>query len=100
AHGPFSASPLSEFNPILAAVIVIVMSVTLRRLYPRDADVLTSASVIAASRATVEELPVDPHAGLARDGRSGFSLADAIEHRYALNLVMGLLGLSGAWTLY
>ena len=34
------------------------------------------------------------------DGSSGFSLADAIEHRYALNLVMGLLGLSGAWTLY
>ena len=98
---PISTTTFSAFNLILTAVIVVVMSVTLRRLYPRDADVMTSAAVIGASRATVEELPVDPHAhGRVRDGSSGFSLADAIEHRYALNLVMGLLGLSGAWTLY
>jgi short-chain fatty acids transporter len=98
---PISTTTFSAFNLILTAVIVVVMSVTLRRLYPRDADVMTSAAVIGGSRATVEELPVDPHAhGRVRDGSSGFSLADAIEHRYALNLVMGLLGLSGAWTLY
>jgi short-chain fatty acids transporter len=98
---PISTTTFSAFNLILTAVIVIVMSVMLRRLYPRDADVMTSADVIGVSRAAVEELPVDPHAhGHAPDGSSGFSLADAIENRYALNLVMGLLGLSGAWTLY
>ena len=97
---PISTTTFSAFNLILTAVIVIVMSVTLRRLYPRDADVLTSADVIGVSRATVEEVPVDPHAHVRAGDVSGFSLADAIENRYALSLVIGLLGLSGAWTLY
>lgn len=98
---PIATTTFSAFNLILTAVIVIVMTATLRRLYPPDADVLTSVDVIGVSRPTVDELPVDPHASRrAGDGGAGFSLADAIENRYALNLVMGLLGLSGAWTLY
>ena len=97
---PISTTTFSAFNLILTAVIVIVMSVTLRRLYPRDADVLTSADVIGVSRTTVEEVPADPHEHVRAGDVSGFSLADAIENRYALSLVIGLLGLSGAWTLY
>ena len=39
---PISATTFSAFNLALTAVVVIVMTVAVRRLYPRDADVLTS----------------------------------------------------------
>jgi short-chain fatty acids transporter len=98
---PISTTTFSAFNLILTAVVVVVMSATLRRLYPRDADVATSVDVVGGSRAHADDMPVDPHAqNRGGDGAPGFSLADAFENRYALNLVMGLLGLSGAWTLY
>jgi short-chain fatty acids transporter len=95
---PISATTFSAFNLALTAVVVIVMTVAVRRLYPRDTDVLTSLDVISSPQA---DTPLDPHANVrSDDGAAGFSLARALEHRYALNLVMGLLGVSGLWTLY
>ena len=95
---PVSATTFSAFNLALTVVVVIVMTVAVRRLYPRDADVLTSVDVISSTPADV---PVDPHAAVRSDDRAaGFSLARALEHGYALNLVMGLLGVSGLWALY
>ncbi len=98
---PISATTFSAFNLALTAVVVIVMTVAVRRLYPRDADVLTSLDVAGMSPSAPAEIPVDPHASVRSDETgNGFSLARALEHRYALNLVMGLLGVSGLWTLY
>jgi len=95
---PISATTFSAFNLALTVVVVIVMTVAVRRLYPRDADVLTSVDVISSTPADV---PVDPHAAVRSDDRAaGFSLARALEQGYALNLVMGLLGVSGLWALY
>jgi len=95
---PISATTFSAFNLALTVVVVIVMTVAVRRLYPRDADVLTSVDVISSTPADV---PVDPHSAVRSDDRAaGFSLARALEHGYALNLVMGLLGVSGLWALY
>jgi short-chain fatty acids transporter len=95
---PISTTTFSAFNLALTVVVVIVMTVAVRRLYPRDADVLTSVDVISSTPADVS---VDPHAAVRSDDRAaGFSLARALEHGYALNLVMGLLGVSGLWALY
>ena len=47
---PITTTTFSAFNLTLTAVVVIVMTVTVRRLYPRDADVLTTADVLGASR--------------------------------------------------
>ena len=97
---PVSMTTFSAFNLTLTAVVVVVMTVTVRRLYPRDADVLTSADMVGRL-APDAEMPVDPHACASGDDpATGFSLARALEHRYALNLVMGLLGISGLWSLY
>jgi short-chain fatty acids transporter len=98
---PISATTFSAFNLGLTAVVVTVMTVAVRRLYPRDAEVLTSLDVVGASASTPADMGRDPHAHV-RDGdvTAGFSLAHALEHRYALNLVMGLLGVSGLWALY
>lgn len=98
---PVSMTTFSAFNLTLTAVVVVVMTVTVRRLYPRDADVLTSADMVGQQAPTDAEMPVDPHArARGADLATGFSLARALEHRYALNLVMGLLGISGLWSLY
>jgi len=95
---PISATTFSAFNLALTVVVVIVMTVAVRRLYPRDADVLTSVNVISSTPADV---PVEPHAAVRSDDKAaGFSLARALEHGIALNLVMGLLGVSGLWALY
>jgi short-chain fatty acids transporter len=95
---PISATTFSAFNLALTAVVVVVMTVAVCRLYPRDADVLTSLDVISSPHA---DTPLDPHAHVrSDDGAAGFSLARALEHRYGLNLVMGLLGVSGLWALY
>ena len=48
---PISTTTFSAFNLILTAVVVVVMTATVRRLYPRDADVLTSVDVMGGSRA-------------------------------------------------
>jgi short-chain fatty acids transporter len=95
---PISATTFSSFNLALTVVVVVIMTVAVRRLYPRDADVLTSLDVISSTPA---DMPLDPHAhARSDDGAAGFSLARALEHGYALNLVMGLLGVSGLWALY
>src|SRR6476661_2758777 len=39
---PVSTTTFSAFNLVLTAVVVFVMTTTVRRLYPRDADVLTT----------------------------------------------------------
>jgi short-chain fatty acids transporter len=98
---PISTTTFSAFNLILTAVVVAVMTATVRLLYPRDADVVTSEEVVGGAGSLGVELPADPHAHVeAGDAAVGFSLARALEHRYGLNLVMGLLGISGLWTLY
>jgi len=96
---PVSTTTFSAFNVALTAIVVAVMTVSVRRLYPREADVLTSVDVASSAHA---DAPLDPHAHVRddREAAAGFSLARALEHRYGLNLVMGLLGISGLWTLY
>ncbi len=97
---PVSLTTFSTFNLTLTAVVAVVMTLTLRRLYPRDEDVRTSEAVLGAMPPETEQ-PIDPHAAAAADGGvTGFSLARVLEHRYGLNLMMGLLGLSGLWSLY
>src|SRR6185295_2639305 len=79
---PISTTTFSAFNLVLTAVIVAVMTVMVRHLYPREADVVTSDHVIGVASSPVE-LPADPHAHTdAGDGAGGFSLARALEHRY------------------
>jgi short-chain fatty acids transporter len=96
---PISTTTFSAFNLALTAIVVTVMTVAVRRLYPREADVLTSLDVVSSAPADAR---LDPHAHIPDDrgAADGFSLARALENRYALNLVMGLLGISGLWTLY
>jgi short-chain fatty acids transporter len=93
---PVSATTFSAFNLGLTLIVVAVMSVTVRRLYPREEDVLTSRDVAPAVTGVVD----DPHAHAAADTMPGFSLARLIEHTCALNLIMGMLGVSGLWILY
>jgi short-chain fatty acids transporter len=93
---PVSTTTFSVFNLVLTAIVVAAMTLTVRRLYPRDADVQTSLDIVS----THADMPLDPHTQAARDDSAGFSLARALENRYALNLVMGLLGVSGLWSLY
>jgi short-chain fatty acids transporter len=98
---PVSTTTFSAFNLTLTVIVVVVMTLTVRRLYPRDADVLTGADLVSQRTPAHAEVPVDPHAHLGGDDAViGFSLAHALEHRYALNLVMGLLGITGLWSLY
>ena len=70
---PISATTFSAFNLILTAVVVVVMTATVRRLYPREADVLTSADVMGAPAAAVE----DPHVSRLCRGRRARVLARA-----------------------
>jgi len=94
---PVSTTTFSWFNLTLTATVVAVMTVALRRLYPREADVRTTAEVLGASRA-LPDTAADPH-GDAQAGRP-FGLARILEDRYAINLVMGLLGVTAFWSLY
>ena len=87
---PISTTTFSAFNLVLTAVVVAVMTATVRRLYPREADVLTSETS-SARRARVE-VPRSPRARPCRRRAGGSRWRDALEHRYWLNLVMGLLG--------
>jgi short-chain fatty acids transporter len=97
---PISTTTFSVFNLALTAIVVAVMTLTVRRLYPRDADVLTTLDIVGPARSTHADMPLDPHAHAGGGDSAGFSLAHALENRYALNLVMGLLGVSGLWSLY
>jgi len=95
---PVSLTTFSTFNLLLTATVVVVTTASLIRLYPRGGDVKTTEQVLGA-RSAREEAPLDPHAH-APDRGSGFSFAHAIENRYALNLVMGLIGITAFWGLY
>src|SRR6266853_6738958 len=95
---PVSLTTFSTFNLLLTATVVVVTTASLIRLYPRGGDVKTTEQVLGA-RSAREEAPLDPHAH-APDRGSGFSFAHAIANRYALNLVMGLIGITAFWGLY
>ena len=81
---PVSSTTFSLFNLTLTAIVVVVMTAMLVRLYP------------ASPHAHVEpddERVADPHASSSRS-------ALWIERSYALNAVIGVLGLIGLWSLY
>jgi short-chain fatty acids transporter len=96
---PVATTTLSWFNLSLTAVVVAVMTVVVVRLYPRPGNVRTSAELLSERPA---DAAVDLHAARPAhaDPQARFSFAHAIEHRYALNLVMGVLGLAAFWALY
>jgi short-chain fatty acids transporter len=97
---PISTTTFSGFNLTLTAVVVFVMTMTVRRLYPRDADVLTTEDMVGV-QTSVEDVTVDPHAStVVSEAGAGFSLARFLENRYWLNVVIGLLGVTGFWSLY
>jgi short-chain fatty acids transporter len=97
---PVSLTTFSGFNLLLTAAVVSVITVALVRLYPPTSDVRTTGEVLGTqTAASMEAAPVDPHAHAAERG-STFSFAGFIENRYALNLVMGVLGVTAFWSLY
>jgi short-chain fatty acids transporter len=97
---PVSLTTFSAFNLSLTAVVVSVITAALVRLYPRTGDVRTTAEVLGTqTSASMEAAPVDVHAQAVERG-TGFSFAGFIENRYALNLVMGVLGVTAFWSLY
>jgi short-chain fatty acids transporter len=97
---PVSLTTFSAFNLLLTAVVVSVMTVALVRLYPRTSDVRTPEEVLGKqAAASMEAAPVDLHGPAVARG-SGFTFAGFIEHRYTLNLVMGVLGVTAFWSLY
>jgi short-chain fatty acids transporter len=81
---PISLTTFSAFNLVLTAIVICVMTATVVWLYP------------ASPRTQPPSMEVVPEAHAAHD--SGESLW--IERSYALNLVMGLLGAAGLWSLY
>jgi short-chain fatty acids transporter len=80
---PISATTFSLFNLALTIVVVCVMTVMLTRLYPARPE----------AHVAPPETTDDPHVVA-----SGQPLW--IERSYALNLVIGILGAIGLWTLY
>jgi len=80
---PISSTTFSLFNLVLTTVVVSVMTVVLVRLYPQKPD----ASIPSG------ETTVDPHV-------SSSSASLWIERSYALNLIIGVLGVVGLWSLY
>jgi len=97
---PVSLTTFSGFNLLLTAIVVSVMTIALVRLYPRTSEVRTTSDVLG-SKAPTPAAPnaVDPHTRPVERGR-GFSFAGFIENRYALNLVMGVIGATAFWSLY
>jgi short-chain fatty acids transporter len=79
---PVSLTTFSAFNLVLTLIVVCVMTVTVMWLYPKH------PAVGPALTADVE----DPHAAP--------QTALWIERSYALNLVMGVLGVTAFWSLY
>jgi short-chain fatty acids transporter len=97
---PISTTTFSAFNLALTALVVSVMTIVVRRLYPREADVVTSGQMMTEAKAEPDHATTDVSPMVRRGAADGFSLARALEHRYALNLIIGLLGMSGLWRLY
>jgi short-chain fatty acids transporter len=97
---PVSLTTFSGFNLLLTAIVVSVMTIALVRLYPRTSEVRTTSDVLGRKASTpAEPDSVDPHTRPVERGR-GFSFAGFIENRYALNLVMGVIGATAFWSLY
>jgi short-chain fatty acids transporter len=96
---PVSTTIFSWFNLALTATVVTLMTVTLRRLYPRESAVRTTEEVLGASRA-MPDVAADTHDSVPRAGGRPAGLALALENRYAINLVIGLLGVTAFWSLY
>jgi short-chain fatty acids transporter len=97
---PVSLTTFSGFNLSLTAVVVVVTTAALVRLYPRTSDVRTTEEVLGKqTAASMDAVSDDAHAHAVERG-SGFSFAGFIENRYALNLVMGVLGVTAFWSLY
>ena len=97
---PVSLTTFSAFNLSLTVIVVSVITVALVRLYPRTGDVRTTEEVLGRqAAAALDAAGVDPHAQAAKR-EPGFSFAGFIEHRYALNLVMGAIGITAFWSLY
>jgi short-chain fatty acids transporter len=82
---PISLTTFSAFNLVLTAIVVCLMTAMVMWLYPKSPQTQPAAS---------NESAEDPHAARG-DGRALW-----IERSYALNLVMGLLGVVGFWSLY
>jgi short-chain fatty acids transporter len=87
---PVSLTTFSAFNLVLTLIVVCVMTVMVMWLYPKSPEV----QAVAAGR-VVE----DPH-GDGGPERAALRTLLWIERSYALNLVMGLLGAAGFWSLY
>jgi short-chain fatty acids transporter len=97
---PVSLTTFSGFNLSLTAVVVVVTTAALVRLYPRTSDVRTTEEVLGKQTApSMDAASAGGHAAVFERGR-GFSFAGFIENSYALNLVMGVLGVTAFWSLY
>jgi short-chain fatty acids transporter len=96
---PVSLTTFSGFNLSLTAIVVVVTSAALVRLYPRTSDVRTTEEVLGKqTAASMDAVSDDAHAHAVERGSGSF--AGFIENRYALNLVMGVLGVTAFWSLY
>ncbi len=82
---PVSLTTFSAFNLALTVVVVCVMTAMVVWLYPRSPETRLAGAA--------DEPAGDPHA-------LATSQTLWIEKSYALNLVMGLIGLVGLWSLY
>lgn len=90
---PISQTTFSAFNLVLTAIVVCVMTVAVRWLYPSDAR---SAKAFALHDAEPDARSAK---GLPERGKHESSPL-WIERSYTLNLVMGLLGATAFWSLY
>jgi short-chain fatty acids transporter len=87
---PVSLTTFSAFNLVLTAIVVCVMTAMVIRLYPKAPQ-----TQIASSDGGGDEHPNAAEAGLHMPPGTLW-----IERSYALNLVMGVLGAIGFWSLY
>jgi short-chain fatty acids transporter len=97
---PVSATTFSPFNLTLTAVVVAVMTLTVLQLHPRAQPVRGSSDAPGRPPSVA---PPDAHSESHPDHAErvpGRSFARVIEHSYALNLVMGLLGLAAFGSVY
>ncbi len=97
---PISTTTLSGFNLMLTAVVVTVMTLTVVRLYPEDRQVRTTEDLLDEPPGGPVHSPPDLHGTPDAVAGREPSVARFLEHGYALNLVMGVLGLVAFWSLY
>jgi short-chain fatty acids transporter len=92
---PVTSTTFSAFNLALTVIVVCVMTAMLLRLYPTAGESRTEREVVGPP----DHVDADV-AGDSDHGGHGGSSSLAIERSYALNLVMGVLGAAGLWSLY